>query len=149
MTEAGVFIALGANLGDRQATLAAARTSIDRINGVRILANSQDYETDPVGGPPDQPKYLNAVIEISCELTPEDLLAELQRIEAEFGRQRTVVDGPRTLDLDLLLFAERVIDAPRLSVPHPRMWQRDFVTDPLREICGSQRFDDLRARFTE
>lgn len=142
-----VFVALGANLGDRAATLAAAREAIAAIDGVRLVAASGDYETDPVGGPADQPQYLNAVVELVCELEPEALLVELRRIEDAHGRQRTVVDGPRTLDLDLLLFGARQIETPDLIVPHPRMWGREFVLAPLREVCGAERLAALRAQF--
>lgn len=147
MSVSGVFVAMGANLGDRAATLAAARREIASIDGIRLVASSSDFETEPVGGPPDQPKYLNAVIELVCELEPEALLAELQRLEDRHGRERTMPDGPRTLDLDILLFGPRIIRTPALTVPHPRMWGREFVMAPLRELCGPERLAALRARF--
>lgn len=142
-----VFVALGANLGDRSATLAAAREALAALAGVRLVAASRDFETDPIGGPAGQPPYLNAVVELACELTPEALLEELRRIEAAHGRVRTVANGPRTLDLDLLLFGPRIIQTPELTVPHPRMWGREFVLVPLREVCGDERLAALRAQF--
>jgi 2-amino-4-hydroxy-6-hydroxymethyldihydropteridine diphosphokinase len=143
----GVFVALGANLGDRQATLAAARAALAAIEGVQVITASRDYETTAEGGPAGQLMYLNAVVELTCELEPEGLLAELQRIEQVHGRQRSVPNEPRTLDLDLLLFGESAINTPVLTVPHPRMWTRDFVLRPLREICGEDRMAELRKRF--
>lgn len=147
MITGGVFVALGANLGDRRATLALAREALAAIKGVHIVTASRDYEMSAEGGPEGQPMYLNAVVELTSELGPEALLAELQRIECEHGRERSIPNGPRTLDLDLLLFGESVINTPVLTVPHPRMWMRDFVLRPLREICGDDRMAELRKRF--
>jgi len=144
-----VFVALGANLGERAATLAAAREAIAALEGVQLVAASRDYETAPVGGPPGQSPYLNAVVELVCELEPQALLAELQRIEQAHGRERSVPDAPRTLDLDLLLYGPQIIKTPELTVPHPRMWGREFVLVPLREVCGDERFAALRTRFSQ
>jgi 2-amino-4-hydroxy-6-hydroxymethyldihydropteridine diphosphokinase len=100
-----------------------------------VLAVSSLHETAPVGGPPGQPAFLNAVAELATTLGPHELLERLQEVEARHGRERTVPDGPRTLDLDLLLFRGEALDGPELTLPHPRMWQRRFVMEPLAEIC--------------
>lgn len=93
------------------------------------------YETSPVGGPVGQPAFLNAVVEISTPLSAEELLAQLMLIERQAGRVRGVLDGPRSLDLDLLLFGERLIETSRVCVPHPRLHQRRFVLEPLAELA--------------
>ncbi len=130
-----VFIALGSNLGDRAAHLRAALEQLGASDELRVLACSKFHETEPVGGPPGQEHYLNAVVRAETNLPPTELLARLQSIEAQQGRQRSVPNAPRTLDLDLLLYHDRVIDEPDLTVPHPRMWSRPFVVEPLREVC--------------
>jgi 2-amino-4-hydroxy-6-hydroxymethyldihydropteridine diphosphokinase len=130
------YIALGSNLGDRAATLDAAVRRLRAEPGLRVLAVSNNYETDPVGGPAGQGKFLNAAAAVETDRSPEDLLALLHRIEHQFGRTRGAKDGPRTLDLDLLLYGDRVIDTPTLTVPHPRMHQRAFVLMPLSEIAA-------------
>lgn len=130
----GVYIALGSNLGDRAAYLRAALAELDQIPGVQVIRISGFHETEPVGGPPGQGMYLNAVAELTCALTADELLAVLQRIEADLGRERTVVNGPRTIDLDLLLFGNVRVAAPNLTIPHPRMHEREFVLRPLAEL---------------
>jgi 2-amino-4-hydroxy-6-hydroxymethyldihydropteridine diphosphokinase len=92
-------------------------------------------ETEPVGGPPGQPPYLNGAAELRTALAPEELLEALQQVEDAFGRTREVRWGPRTLDLDLLLYGDRVVETPSLTVPHPRMHERRFVLGPLCEIA--------------
>lgn len=131
----GVFIGLGSNLGDRQEHLRAALRELAEAGDIRVLACSSFHETDPVGGPPGQPRYLNAVAELVTELGPRALLERLFEVEQRHGRERSVRHGPRTLDLDLLVYRERIIDEPDLCVPHPRMWERAFVMEPLAEIC--------------
>ena len=146
MVEAGgIFIALGSNLGDRAGHIRSALRELEQSGDVRVLHCSSLHETEPAGGPPGQPMYLNAVAELQTELSPADLLARLGVIEQRHGRERTVRNGPRTLDLDLLLYRDQVIDEPELTVPHPRMWQRPFVTEPLAEICDAQRLVAARA----
>jgi 2-amino-4-hydroxy-6-hydroxymethyldihydropteridine diphosphokinase len=103
------------------------------------VACSSLRETDPVGGPPGQPTFLNAVAELATDLSPRELLERMLDVERRHGRERRVSNGPRTLDLDLLLFRDQVIDEPDLCVPHPRMWQRPFVVQPLAEICDLAR----------
>ena len=128
-------LAIGANLGDRAATLDAAVRRLRAEPGVRVVAVSRWFETAPVGGPGGQPAYLNGALVVEATRSPEDLLALLHRVEHEFGRVRTVVDGPRTLDLDLLLAGDRVIQSPTLTVPHPRLHERGFVLVPLAEVA--------------
>jgi 2-amino-4-hydroxy-6-hydroxymethyldihydropteridine diphosphokinase len=127
------FIGAGANLGDRGATLAAAIASLRRVPGIAVVESSSIYETAPQGLI-DQPMFLNLVLGIETSLTPEELLQTLLEIEREFGRARTERWGPRTLDLDLLLFAGEERASSELTLPHPRLFERTFVTVPLREI---------------
>ena len=129
---ATAYIALGANLGDRLATLQSAVDALRELGA--NLAASSVYETEPVGYL-DQPPFLNAVIRLETELSPNDLLNELHRIENAHARVRSFKNAPRTLDLDLLLYDERVIETPDLTVPHPRMADRAFVLVPLAEIA--------------
>ena len=117
---AHVAIGLGANLGDPLEALRAAVDAIDALPTTTVLVVSDVFRTDPVGGPPGQPEYANAAVLIETSLAPRALLRELQRIEAEAGRERLVHHGPRTLDLDILWWQGRVIHEPDLQVPHPR-----------------------------
>jgi 2-amino-4-hydroxy-6-hydroxymethyldihydropteridine diphosphokinase len=133
--EARAYIGLGANLGQREQTLRAALAELGRRPGVRVVRASSFIETAPVGGPPGQPPYLNAAAELRTTLGPEELLSALQQVEDAFGRTREVRWGPRTLDLDLLLYEDLVVDTPALQVPHPRMHERRFVLEPLCEIA--------------
>ncbi len=129
------FVSLGSNLGDREAHLRRALDALRATRGIQWLAVSRIYETDPVG-PPPQGLYLNAVAEIETGLEPRDLLERLFQIEADEGRvRRGARDEARTLDLDLLLFADRCIDEDELIVPHPRMHERAFVLEPLCELA--------------
>jgi len=130
MTATRAFLALGSNLGDRAAHL---RTAVAGIPDV--IAVSAVYETGAVGGDHGDPPYLNAVVELSTELGPRDLLEVCRRLEAEARRVRTRRWGPRTLDVDVLLVGDAVIDEPDLQVPHPRMWERAFVLIPLRDLA--------------
>ncbi len=141
---AGIFIALGSNLGDRAAHIRDALRELAEAGDIRVLACSTLHETDPVGGPPGQPLYLNAVAELATELEPRALLKRMREIEQRHGRDRTVRNGPRTLDLDLLLYRDRVLAEPDLTVPHPRMWEREFVMRPLREVCDPARLAAAR-----
>ncbi len=127
---ATAFIALGSNLGEREANL---RFAVDHLPGLRAVSGV--YETDPVGGPDNQGPYLNMVAEVETRLDPFSLLAECRRIESAAGRERKVRWGPRTLDLDVLLYGDVRIDSEELTVPHPRMWERRFVLAPLAEIA--------------
>jgi 2-amino-4-hydroxy-6-hydroxymethyldihydropteridine diphosphokinase len=135
VAEETAYVALGSNLGARERHLAEAVTALRAIEGVREVALSGVYETDPVG-PGEQGPYLNAVARVVTSLTPRELLDRLLSIEDERGRARCRErNAARTLDLDLLLYGDRTIDEPGLEVPHPRMCERGFVLEPLRELA--------------
>ena len=132
------YVALGANLGDREKTIRTALAELDAAPGVRVAAVSSLRETEPVGYL-DQPPFLNGAAALDTELGPRELLDLLLAVERRFGRLREGVPagGPRTLDLDLLLYDGAVIDEPGLGVPHPRLHERRFVLEPLAELDGS------------
>jgi 2-amino-4-hydroxy-6-hydroxymethyldihydropteridine diphosphokinase len=132
-----VYIGLGSNLGDRVENLREARERIE-TSGVRIRRSSSLYETEP-RGLLEQPWFLNQVIEAETTLFPRQLLARLLRIEREMGRIRAAPDGPRTIDLDILLFGNAVVHAAGLEIPHPRMAERRFVLEPLAELVPDLR----------
>ena len=138
-TRINAYISAGSNLGDRDANLRGGLRALGETPGVRVAAVSSFRETDPVGGVP-QPLFLNlaARLEISPALSPEALLAEMQRVERAFGRRREteIRGGPRTLDLDLLLFGDETRATDFLALPHPRMWERAFVLAPLRDVAA-------------
>jgi 2-amino-4-hydroxy-6-hydroxymethyldihydropteridine diphosphokinase len=128
------YIGLGSNLGDREATLLGALARLNAAAGVRVLAVSSFRETDPVGFT-EQPKFVNAVAAVETELEPRRLLETLLSIEQAMGRTREGPRfGPRTIDLDLLLYGDRIVDEPGLRVPHPRLHERTFVMEPLAEL---------------
>jgi 2-amino-4-hydroxy-6-hydroxymethyldihydropteridine diphosphokinase len=129
------YIALGSNEGDRHDYLRRAVAALAEVPGVEGVRQSSLYETAPVGGPPGQGPYLNAVVAVRTTLAPEALLARLLDIEARLGRVRAVRDGPRTIDLDLLLLGDTILDRPDLTLPHPRLHERLFVLEPLAEIA--------------
>lgn len=124
------FLGLGSNLGDRQRYL---REAVARLPDLARV--SSVYETAPVGGPAGQDDYLNIVAELETTLSPRELLELAHRLEEGAGRVRTVRWGPRTLDVDVLLVEGVVLDEPDLVVPHPRMWERRFVVEPLAELA--------------
>ena len=132
---ATAYIAMGANLGERGAALAGAIRTLTTEHPVTLCTASSLYETTAIGGPAGQPDYLNAVVYIATRLPPHDLLDALLQVERLHGRRRDVRHGPRTLDLDLLLYDDRVIEDQRLQVPHPRAHLRRFVLTPLAEIA--------------
>ncbi|HYT90039.1 MAG TPA: 2-amino-4-hydroxy-6-hydroxymethyldihydropteridine diphosphokinase [Gemmataceae bacterium] len=129
------YIGLGSNVGDRQANLDRATEALQEASQIEVTQVSSYYEYDAVGGPPGQSPYLNAVIEIQTELSPEDVLALLLNIEQRLGRVRRERHGPRTLDLDLLLYDDQIRKGPDLTLPHPRMHERAFVLEPFAEIA--------------
>lgn len=125
------FLGIGSNLGDREATLRAAVANMPDV-----VAVSPVYETDPVGGPENQGAFLNAVVELDTDLAPRALLALCRTLEQQAHRVRLVRWGPRTLDVDVLLVGDLVVDEPpNLLVPHPRMWERRFVVAPLADVA--------------
>lgn len=124
-----VALALGTNLGDREAVLRSAVAALVAVDGLAVTAVSPVVETDPVGGP-EQPDYLNAVVLGATRLAPHDLLAACQRVEAGHDRVREIRWGPRTLDVDVLVYGDTVSDDPVLTLPHPRAHRRGFVLVP-------------------
>jgi 2-amino-4-hydroxy-6-hydroxymethyldihydropteridine diphosphokinase len=128
------FIAIGANLGDARAAVADAVEHLAHLPHTRLVRASRSYRTAPIDS--SGPDYINAVACIDTGFAPHALLAELQAIEQAHGRERPYRNAPRTLDLDLLLYSEAVIDTPDLTVPHPRMLERAFVLVPLLEIAS-------------
>ena len=126
---------MGSNLGEREHTIRRALALLAAAPGVELRRVSSLRETDPVGPIPDQPRFLNGAAEVETELPAEELLARLLAIEAELGRDRKGPrGGPRTIDLDLLVYEDAVLDSARLVVPHPRLAEREFVLEPLAEL---------------
>ncbi len=138
------YIGLGSNLGKPRDQLERAVAELAALPASRLIAVSSLYTSTPMG-PQDQPDYINAVAAIDTRLPPEPLLDALQAIEQAHGRVRTRHWGPRTLDLDLLLYGDEVITTPRLSVPHPGIAERGFVLYPLAEVAPTLRLPDGRA----
>ena len=126
-------IALGSNLGDSLTILEDALKTLAQTPGIALESSSSWYQTAPIG--PPQPDYLNGCALLKVQLNPEELLATLLEVEKQFGRVRTQRWGPRSLDLDLLLFDRVILETPRLQIPHPRMGERAFVLVPLAEIA--------------
>jgi len=137
-----VFVGLGSNLGDRERNLRDAVERLREIGAVRLSALT---DTDPVGVV-DQPNFLNAVAELSSELSARELLDRLLEIERELGRDRAKERrwGPRTIDLDFLLYGDEVIEEPGLTLPHPRLAERRFVLEPLHELAPDLALPDGR-----
>ena len=127
-------IALGSNLGDSLTTLESSLTVINSIPGVNLVAVSSWYRTQPIG--PPQPDYLNGCAILNVQQTPEELLALLQAVELQFGRVRNEKWGARTLDLDIILYEDLMINTPNLTIPHPRIHERAFVLVPLAQIAA-------------
>jgi 2-amino-4-hydroxy-6-hydroxymethyldihydropteridine diphosphokinase len=129
------YVGLGANLGDRRRTLRAAVDALGAEEGIEIAAVSTLRETDPVGVG-DQPRFVNGVVALDTTLAAREFLDRLLAVEQRFGRVRAPGEhGPRTLDLDLLLYGDEELDEPGLSVPHPRLHERRFVLEPLAELA--------------
>ena len=128
------YLGLGSNLGDRAAHLQSAVDGLRTVAGVTVVAVSRVYETDPVGGP-EQGPFLNAVVALDTALTPHELLGEAQALEQAARRVRIEHWGPRTLDVDVLLYGDETVVTPDLVVPHPRLGERGFVLAPLRDVA--------------
>jgi 2-amino-4-hydroxy-6-hydroxymethyldihydropteridine diphosphokinase len=129
------YVGVGANLGDRRATIERAVERLRAVPGVEVLAVSSLRETDPVGFE-EQPRFLNGAVELETTLEPRELLDELLRVERELGRIREGPRfGPRTIDLDLLVYGNRRLNEPGLTVPHPRLHERRFALEPLAELA--------------
>jgi 2-amino-4-hydroxy-6-hydroxymethyldihydropteridine diphosphokinase len=140
------YIGLGSSLGEREATLREALTRLSELDGVAVVAVSSFRETDPVGNA-DQPRFVNAAAELETTLGPRELLDRLLEVERSLGRDRTREErwGPRTVDLDLLLYGDETVGEPGLEVPHPRLAERAFVLQPLVELDPGLRLPDGRA----
>jgi 2-amino-4-hydroxy-6-hydroxymethyldihydropteridine diphosphokinase len=143
------YLALGANIGNRRASLAGARKALGNKPGIRVVAESHLYETYPVGGPPDQKQFLNAVLKIETELEADILLETCLEVEKQFGRRRTRHWGPRTLDVDLLFYGSAVFRKEKLTVPHPRLHERAFVLAPLLDVAPGLRHPVLNRTINE
>jgi 2-amino-4-hydroxy-6-hydroxymethyldihydropteridine diphosphokinase len=141
------YLSLGSNVGDREARL---REALRKLPSERliVLRVSPVYETAPVDMT-EQPDFLNAVVEVETNLFPMQLLERIQRIERESGRERRVPKGPRTLDIDILLYGHAIIDSPRLTTPHPRMHLRRFVLEPMAELAPGLRHPVLGRTMAE
>ena len=140
------FVGLGANLGDPAAAVRTAMDRLDSVPGTSVVRRSGLYRSAPVGA--TGPDFVNAVVQLRTGLSAPELLQALQSIEADAGRERPWPNAPRTLDLDLLLYGQARITSDRLTVPHPRMWQRAFVLLPLAEIAPGLVPDSARALIT-
>lgn len=127
------YLGIGSNLGNRSRNIKKALDYLTRTKDIKLEKVSRVYETQSQGGPP-QGKFLNAAVKIKTPLSPQALLKTLKKIEKDLGRKKTVRFGPREIDLDILLYADRLIKQKNLAIPHPRMFEREFVLRPLREI---------------
>ncbi len=141
VTAQTAYLGLGSNQGDRAALLMEALSRLDATAGIRIVALSSLYATAPVG-PQDQPEFLNLAAEVSTSLSPAELLAACLGIEAALGRVRAGRWGPRTIDIDVLLYGALQVAEAGLELPHPRMRERAFVLQPLAEIAGGRPLGD-------
>ncbi|WP_410985508.1 2-amino-4-hydroxy-6-hydroxymethyldihydropteridine diphosphokinase [Bacillus cereus] len=142
------YVALGSNIGDRYAYLSQAIEMLNKNPHIRVEDVSSVYETDPVGYT-DQNRFLNLVIKVSTNLLPQELLKVTQKVENGLGRKREIRWGPRTVDLDILLYNQENIEAENLIVPHPRMFERAFVIVPLLEINQDIKQNISRSQIDE
>ena len=142
-----VYLALGSNVGDREANLRRA-IQLLKHSAITITRLSSIYETEPVDYV-DQPWFLNAALEAQTDLLPAQLLATLRGIESQMGNIKVISKGPRLIDLDILLYNDLVIDTPTLQIPHPRMLQRNFVLVPLADIAPHFRHPSWAANVVE
>ncbi len=141
-----VYLSLGSNLGDREANLRSAIAALDALG--KVTAVSSLYETEPVEFRA-QPWFLNCAVAMETELMPKQFLARVQAIEQQLGRRRVQPKGPRTIDVDILLFGNSVVDTPALVIPHPAMHERRFVLEPLAEIAPEARHPVLKRTVRE
>ena len=129
------YLSLGSNVGDREEFIEQAVFLLDKNANIEVAKRSANYETEPEGKP-DQPLFMNAVVEIRTKLAPHKLLEVCQEIETALGRERDLEWGPRTMDIDILLYGEEIISDDKLQIPHPLMHERLFVLKPLKEIAS-------------
>jgi 2-amino-4-hydroxy-6-hydroxymethyldihydropteridine diphosphokinase len=141
-----VYLSLGSNVGDRESQLHDAIRRLDQAG--RVVAVSSFYETEPVEFT-EQPWFLNCAVALETEKTPEQVMTILLGIERDMGRQRTREKGPRSIDIDILLFGDTVMDLPELTIPHPAMHERRFVLEPLAEIAPEAKHPTLKKTIRE
>lgn len=140
------YLGLGSNIGDRKQQLLKAIDLIGNIKGIKVTKQSSIYETAPIGYT-DQPNFLNLCLEIETELSPQQLLKHCLDIEQQLHRVREIRWGPRTLDIDILLYSDDIIETDNLSVPHPRMQERAFVLIPLNDIASDKKDPRLNQKI--
>ena len=128
------YLGVGSNLGDRRKNIRLAIKKINNLKTTKVIKSSRIIETRPIGGPSGQVNFLNAALKIRTGLSPFLLLKELKSIEKKLGRRKTVRYGPRTIDLDILFYADKIIKRNGLEIPHPRIFEREFVLRPLLEV---------------
>lgn len=138
LLETTAYLSLGANLGDRLANLQASKAALRGHPLISLTNQSALYETAPVGGPAEQPHYLNGVVQIQTSLTAQQLLDVTSRVEAALGRQRATRNGPRMIDIDILTWNDDTIESPGLRIPHPRLHGRLFVLVPFNDVAPNQ-----------
>ena len=143
------YLGLGSNLGNRMAFLRSGRDALADRSTIELIRAAGVYETEAVGGPPENPLFLNTALQIETSLNPQQLLATCLAIEDEFGRSRPARWAPRTIDIDILFYADQVICEENLSIPHPRLQERSFVLAPLREIAPDLRHPLLDQTISE
>ena len=143
------YLGLGSNLGNRMAFLRSGRDTLVDRSDIVLIRTAGVYETEAIGGPADNPLFLNTVLQIETSLEPRQLLAVCLGVEDEFGRSRPVRWAPRTLDIDILFYADQVISEEGLTLPHPRLQERPFVLAPLREIAPDLRHPLLEQTVSE
>ena len=140
------YLGLGSNIGDRKQQLLKAIDLIGNIKGIKVTKQSSIYETAPIGYT-DQPNFLNLCLEIETELSPQQLLKHCLDIEQQLHRVREIRWGPRTLDIDILLYSDDIIETDNLSIPHPRMQERAFVLIPLNDIASDKKDPRLNQKI--
>jgi 2-amino-4-hydroxy-6-hydroxymethyldihydropteridine diphosphokinase len=128
------YLGIGSNLGDRNRNIKEAIKKINLLKDTQVIKISKIIETKPVGGPIAQGDFLNAALKMQTRIPPLKLLKDLKKIEKDLGRAKSVKYGPRVIDLDILFYGERIINTKELTIPHPRLFARDFVIKPLSEV---------------
>lgn len=128
------YLGIGSNLGDREKNIRLALQKVNGLKGTKIIKVSKITETKAVGGPGHQGKFLNAALKIKTHFSPLMLLKKLKKIEKQLGRTRNLRHGPRTIDLDILFFGDKIINRKNLKIPHPKVFKREFVIRPLEQI---------------
>lgn len=128
------YIGIGSNLGDRRKNILSAIKKIKALKDTKVLKVSKLIETNPVGGPKGAGKFLNGALKIDTNIPPKTLLNKFKKIEQELGRIKNAINRPRTIDLDILLYSDKIINTKKLVTPHPRMFEREFVLKPLSEV---------------